>query len=72
MAKVKVIFKEVLSKEIEIEVPQELIDNKDTNKILDKAIEMYNNEEIVLTGDNCISAHVAITEEYLETHFVEI
>jgi len=72
MAKVKVTFEETLSKEIEIEVPQELIDSKDTNKILDKAIEMYNNEEIVLTGDNCTASYVAITEEYLETHFVEI
>lgn len=72
MAKVKVTFEETLSKEVEIEVPQEYIDSKDTNKILNKAIEMYNNEEIVLTGDNCISSYVAITEEYLETHFIEI
>ncbi len=72
MAKVKVTFEETLTKEIEIEVPQELIDSKDTNKILDKAIEMYNNKEVVLTGDNCTASYVAVTEENLETHFIEI
>lgn len=71
MAKVKITFEETLSKEIEIEVPQEFIDAKATNKILDKAIEMYNNKEIVLTGDNCIASYVAVTEENLETNFIE-
>ena len=72
MAKVKVTFEETLSKEIEIEVPQELIDNKDTDTILNKAIDLYNKEEIVLTGDNCTASCVAVTEENLETHFIEI
>ena len=48
MAKVKVAIEEHLCKEVEIEVPDSVVASDDTEAVLKKAIEMYENEEIDL------------------------
>lgn len=72
MAKINFTFEEVLSKTVEIEVPDQLINDKNTEAILDIAIEKYNNEEVILGGDNCIASYVKIDNEDVETGFHEI
>jgi hypothetical protein len=73
MAKVKVTIEEHLTKEVEIEVPDSVIENDDTDAVLNKAIEMYNNEQIVLTADDFSGVKlIAITDENLsETEWME-
>lgn len=73
MPKVKVTIEEHLSKTVEIEVSQEVFDNGDTDAVISKAMEMYVNEEIVLTPDDFNGTKlIAITdEEFGETEWDE-
>jgi hypothetical protein len=52
MAKVKVAIEEILCKVFEVEVPDEVLEEKDTWTILEKAKNMYYDEEVVLTSDD--------------------
>lgn len=64
MAKVKVTIEKRLTKEVEIEVPDSVIKNNDTEAVIQKAREMYGNVEIVLTPDNFSGIKlIVITDE---------
>lgn len=64
MPKVKVSIEEHLSKTVEIEVPQSVVDNGDSDSVIQKAIQMYENEEIVLTSEDFSGIKlIAITDE---------
>lgn len=73
MAKVKVTIEEHLTKEVEIEVPQSVIDDNDASAVIRKATEMYENGEIVLTADDFSGVKlIAITDdEFGETEWEE-
>ena len=73
MAKVKVTIEEHLTKEVEIEVPQSVIDDDDAYAVIQKATEMYENGEIVLTSDDFSGVKlIAITDdEFGETEWEE-
>lgn len=63
MAKVKVTIEEHLTKEVEIEVLDSVIEDNDTEAVIQKASEMYNNREIVLTPDDFSGVKlIAITD----------
>ena len=64
MTKVKVAIEEHLCKEVEIEVPDSVVASDDVEAVLKKAIEMYENEEIVLTADDFNGIRlIAITDD---------
>lgn len=73
MAKVKVTIEEHLTKEVEIEVPDSVIEDNDTEAVIQKATEMYDNGEIVLTSDDFSGIKlIAITDEdFGETEWEE-
>lgn len=73
MAKVKVTIEEHLTKEVEIEVPDSVIEDNDTEAVIQKASEMYNNGEIALTSDDFSGIKlIAITDEnFTETEWEE-
>ena len=73
MAKVKVTIEEHLTKEVEIDVPDSVIEDNDTEAVIQKAREMYDNGEIVLTPDDFSGIKlIAITdEEFGETEWEE-
>ena len=50
--KVKVAFEEHLCKVVEVEDPELAVKVKDSDEIIEKAIEMYNKGEVVLTADD--------------------
>jgi hypothetical protein len=73
MPKVKVTIEEHLSKTVEIEVSQEVFDDRNTDVVISKVIDMYANGEIVLTADDFNGTKlIAITdEEFGETEWDE-
>jgi hypothetical protein len=73
MTKVKVTIEEHLTKEVEIEVPDSVIEDNDTEAVIQKATEMYDNGEIVLTSDDFSGIKlIAITDEdFGETEWEE-
>lgn len=71
MAKIKVVLEELVSETFEIDVPQELIDSKDGNKIIDIAIDMYNKKDLKVCKDNVIVSYVAIDDPEFPNHFTE-
>jgi hypothetical protein len=73
MAKVKVTIEEHLTKEVEIEVPDSIVEGNDSEAVIQKAREMYNNGEIVLTTDDFSGIKlIAITDEdFGETNWEE-
>ena len=70
MAKVKVAIEEILCKTFEVEVPDEVIADKDTWTVLEKAKDMYYNGEIILTSDDFSGAkNIAIVDDRMETEW---
>jgi hypothetical protein len=73
MPKVKVTIEEHLSKTVEVEISQEAFDEYDTEAAIQKAMEMYLNEEIVLTSDDFNGTKlIAVTDdEFADTEWEE-
>ena len=70
MAKVTVCFEEQSVYTTQIDVPDEFVENKDTDKIIDAAIEYYNKNRTDMSF-NCLASFVSIEDEDLETGFTE-
>lgn len=70
MAKVTVCFEEQSVYTTQIDVPDEFVENKDTDKIIDAAIEYYNKNRTDMLF-NCLASFVSIEDEDLETNFTE-
>jgi hypothetical protein len=71
MAKITVVLEELISESFEIDVPQELIDDKNGSKIIDIAIDMYNKKDLTVCKDNVIASYVAIDDPDFPNHFTE-
>lgn len=64
MAKITVVLEQLISESFEIDVPQELIDDKNGSKIIDIAIDMYNKkktmpEKLFMLSQKTTSALIA-------------
>lgn len=72
MVKVRVAIEEHLSKEVLIDVPESWVSERQTDMIIDKAVELYDNGEITLTADDFNGVKlIAILEEGLESEWEE-
>lgn len=70
MAKVKVAIEEILCKVFEVEVPDEVLEERDTWTILEKAKNMYYDEEVVLTSDDFSGTkNIAIVDDRCPTEW---
>lgn len=72
MAKFRVCFEEHLTKEVDVYVPDDVYEAEGSYAVIDAAIDMYQNEEVVLYPENCTAAFVAVVDNRCPTEFVEI
>ena len=68
MKKVKVYVEEHLCREIEIEVPDNMNVNERMEYAEQKAIEMYKNQEIVLTADDYTTTEICACDVETTTY----
>lgn len=70
--KIKVAIEEHLVKQVEIEIPDDTEKCDVADAVIQKAIDMYYNEEIVLTSDDFSGIRlIAVTEDGYATEWEE-
>lgn len=72
MPKVLITIEEHLCRNVWVDVPQEVIDDKDTSAMFEAAEDLYDSGQIVLTADDHNCTLMAVSDDRFPTEFIEI